>query len=118
MHFIIEEPMHEEHHHTFHGREIGYVYRDHADSHHDTHKDLYMSAPSHGVHGETLVAPVFNHRPSYEPHQHGDHESRDAYVTYHEIPEHHEREIEYIVDHTGNVHTYEERPQYDHTFLQ
>jgi len=47
-------------------------------------------------------------------------EGLDAeHISHHfESPEHHEREIEYILDRDGHVHTFEEVPRYYHSFLQ
>mmetsp|Transcript_31604 Transcript_31604/g.39327 ORF Transcript_31604/g.39327 Transcript_31604/m.39327 type:complete len:239 (-) Transcript_31604:412-1128(-) len=57
MHFIIEEPTREEHHETFHGREAGYMYREHGDEHKDTHFGAHTEEPWQGSrHGETYGA--------------------------------------------------------------
>lgn len=58
VHFIVEEPMHEEHHETFHGRELGYVYREHPEERDHGHLAFHADEPEHGIrHGETFGKP-------------------------------------------------------------
>jgi len=57
IHFIIEEPMHEESHKTFHGREMGYMYPEQSDPryHPSEHFDSYGGPAYEGLrHGETF----------------------------------------------------------------
>ena len=81
-HFIIEEPMHEHSHETFHGREQGYMYREHGDEHVHGHLDYHTEEPRHGIrHGETFAA---HHMADQYEVQHGHlHDSEDHYERYH-----------------------------------
>ncbi len=165
VHFIVEEPMHEEASKTFHGREPGYVYKEHPEIYHHGHLGFHAEEPMKGIrHGETFgkskkAAKVdkfestkgeladYNHRSEEKTHyvepvfEHADHDSyyghhyrthrghvagtwehhdahETAHVKHHEIPEHHSREVEYVVDASGHVHQYEETPKYKTEFTQ
>lgn len=158
MHFVIEEPTPEAHTVTFHGREPGYVYRDHP-ADHPAHAAAHPADPWAGLrHGETfgplhgaedvietlagahhdfdlhgtterLVEPVFVHGHSYAalhdagPHHevlavHHETHAHPAAERRYEIPGHHDREVEYVLDGAGHVHTFEEMPPSYHSFLQ
>ena len=52
-HFIIEEPIHEHGTETFHGREAGYIYKEHdVDPHHPFYNEGFNVPVPH--HGETF----------------------------------------------------------------
>ena len=118
-HFIIEEPMVEESRPTFHGREMGYMYRVHDTDTAHGHLDFHDDEPLHGVrHGETFGSHHIEdhyevtHRP-LDKHARTEHFVEPIFEYGHhaytgdrhfEPPHHHPREVEYEIDGEGHVH--------------
>ena len=135
--------MREEHHETFHGRELGYMYRETEapsssyDSDEPRHFDWSSEEPEYGIrHGETFGA-AHKAADKYETQygelarKHWVEQQKERYVEpmysgekegdhdlHFEPPQHHPREVEYEIDEYGHVHEYEETPQYYHSYLQ
>lgn len=127
-HFIIEEPIHEHGSETFHGREAGYIYKEH---------DV---GPHHPFYHEDSHDPSLHHGETFGLHKEADHfekERRD----YHDFEAHHETYIEpvihysdheeimpvavlgqvdYVLDDAGHVHFNHDIEEEHHsaTFLQ
>lgn len=114
-------------HKTFHGREPGYMYREHGDESARGHLDSETIEPYYGVrHGETygshkagdkyemehgtdhFVKKDFERfiEPLYDYHE----KQPDEHSMHFEPPQYHNREVTYEVDEQGHVHLYEETP--------
>ena len=105
--FKIEEPAFETHTQTFHGREPGYVYRDHLVDKHVAPEDRHMVTH--------FVEPVYE---GLSPYDHG-RGYPDSYHGHHqrfEQPLHHPREVDFQMDRVGHVHMYERVPDILHSF--
>ena len=75
VHFVMEEPMHEVSHETFHGRELGYMYREQEDEHPFGHIGYHEEAGFGTHHGETYGPHVDGDRYEMEHgHEHVDHD--------------------------------------------
>ena len=131
MHFRFEEPIHEEHHQTFHGREQGYMY--------PVHEEVVHTDPMRDIRGGETFGPAHRTEDMHEAFKREEEEPKDHWVEpvveepYDHQDEHkyyqpemhfsspleHPREVEYEVDSAGHVHMYEETPEeYATAFLQ